>query len=370
MANPSDILDAKVLIVDDLEANVRLLERMLRGAGYVSITSTMDPGEVCELHRNHRYDLILLDLQMPGMDGFQVMEGLKEIETDGYLPVLVITAQPGHKLRALQAGAKDFISKPFDLPEVLTRVHNMLEVRLLHKELHHYNDVLEERVLERTRELRDTQLEVVRRLTRAAELRDNATGLHVVRIGLFCGQLGEAIGMSRAECDLLLDAGPMHDIGKIGIPDPILLKPDKLGPQEWEVMKAHTTLGAELLSEGQSPLTRMGHLIALNHHERWDGSGYPRGVAGEDIPLVARICGVCDVFDALTSQRPYKRAWSVEEATAGIREQANRHFAPSLVDLFLESLPRLAEIKTRYAEPERDTSDRGPDYAIPRSAEA
>jgi len=370
MVNSSKLLNARILNVDDLEANVRLLERMLRGAGYTSVASTMDPLEVCGLHRKHGYDLILLDLQMPMMDGFQVMEGLKENETDGYLPVLVITAQPGHKLRALQSGAKDFISKPFDLPEVLVRVHNMLEVRLLHKELHHYNDVLEEKVLERTRELRDTQLEVIRRLTRAAELRDNETGLHVVRIGLFCAQLGEAVGMSGAECDLLLNAGPMHDIGKIGIPDLILLKPDKLTPEEWEVMKTHATIGAELLSEGQSELTQMGHRIALNHHERWDGAGYPRGAAGEDIPLVARICGVCDVFDALTSERPYKRAWSVEEATASIQEQANRHFDPSLVDLFLQILPRLAETKKQYAEPERDTSDREPDYEMPRPAEA
>ena len=163
MASSSDIHNASILLVDDMEANVRLLERMLRSAGYTSIASTMDPYEVCELHRKNRYDLILLDLQMPGMDGFQVMEGLKEIETGGYLSVLVITAQPGHKLRALQAGAKDFISKPFDLTEVLTRIHNMLEVRLLHKELHRYNDVLEQRVRERTADLQENYQETISR---------------------------------------------------------------------------------------------------------------------------------------------------------------------------------------------------------------
>src|SRR5665811_1309237 len=171
MISSSDILHGKVLIVDDQEANVILLERILRGAGYVSITSTMNPAEVCELHRNNRYDLILLDLQMPGMDGFQVLEGLKEIELDGYLPVIVITAQPGHKLRALQAGAKDFISKPFELAEVLARIHNVLEVRLLHKELHNYSEVLEQRVRERTADLQESYLETILAMTRAAGYR-------------------------------------------------------------------------------------------------------------------------------------------------------------------------------------------------------
>lgn len=370
MISSSDIYHANVLIVDDQAANVSLLERMLRGAGYVTIASTMNSQEVYELHRKNRYDLIVLDIQMPYFDGFQVMEGLQELETDGYLPVLVITAHPEHKLRALQAGAKDFIGTPLDLPEVLMRVYNILEVRLLYKELHHYNDLLEERVLERTQELREVQLEVVHRLTHVTELRDNETGLHIVRIGLFCAQMGEAMGMSKWQCELLLNASPMHDIGKIGIPDIILMKSAPLTPQEWEIMKTHTTIGAELLSEGRSELTRMGHLIALNHHERWNGSGYPRGIVGGDIPLVARICSVCDAFDALTSDRPYKRAWSVEKAAATIREQTEQHFDPKLVELFINILPHLVEIKRQYAEPERKTADRETDDKIPSAVGA
>ncbi len=350
MINLSDIHAAKILIVDDLVANIRLLERMLLGAGYVVVSSTLNPTEVCELHRQNKYDLILLDLQMPVMDGFEVMEKLKEIETDDYLPVIVITAQPGHKLRALQAGAKDFVSKPFDLPEVLMRVHNMLEVRLLHKELHNYNELLEEKVRERTLELRETQLEVIQRLTSAMELHDNETGMHTIRIGLYCAVIGKAMGMNVHDCELLVDAGAMHDIGTIGIPDYILLKPEKLTTEEWDTMKTHTTIGATLLSSGRSELTRMGHLIALNHHERWDGSGYPNGLIGENIPIVAQICGICDDFDALTSERSYKKAWSVEQAIENITEGVNKHFSKSLVVMFLEALPELTEIKNQYSE--------------------
>ena len=195
MVSASDILQGQVLIVDDQEVNVLLLERMLRGAGYESITSTTDPGEVCGLHRKARYDLILLDLQMPGMDGFQVMQGLKEMEPDGYLPVLVITAQPGHKLRALEGGAKDFISKPFELAEVLARVRNMLEVRLLHKQARDNNDVLQERVRERTAELLDSYQETIFTMSRAAEHKDEDTGAHVQRISYYCRALATRLGL-------------------------------------------------------------------------------------------------------------------------------------------------------------------------------
>jgi putative two-component system response regulator len=323
---------------------------MLHGAGYTSVASVMDPTTVCDLDRKNGYDLILLDLMMPGMDGFQVIEALKEIEPDGYVSVLVITAQPEHKLRALRAGAKDFVSKPFDLTELLTRVHNLLEVRLLHKRLRHYNEELEGRIRERTSELRDAQLEVIRRLTHATELRDDNTGLHVVRMGLLCAQLGEVMGLSRADCDLLLNAAPMHDLGKIGIPDSILLKPGKLTSDEWETMKTHTTLGADLLSDGLCELTQAGCTIALGHHEKWDGSGYPSGLAGDEIPLFARICGLCDVFDALTSDRVYKAAWTLEEAAAYIHAQAGQHFDPLLVQGFSRILPELVQIRRQYAE--------------------
>ncbi len=348
MVKEADVLGARLLIVDDQAVNVLLLERMLGGAGYSSIASTTDPGEVCALHRRNRYDLILLDLQMPVMDGFQVMEELKEIEPDGYLPVLVVTAQPGHKLRALQAGAKDFISKPFELPEVLARVRNMLEVRLLHRALHSHNALLEERVRERTAEVTQSYLELIFTMTRAAEHKDENTGAHVQRISYYSRELAGLLGLDGEFVDRIFFASPMHDIGKIGIPDHILLKPGPLTPDEWVVMKGHTTMGAKILGNSESPYLRMGAEIALDHHERWDGGGYPGGKRGEEIPLAARIMNIGDIYDALRSTRPYKapfdHARAVNVMTRGDGRTLPEHFDPALLAAFQRNLPLFREI--------------------------
>ena len=353
MASSAEILNARILIVDDQEANVRLLERMLRAAGYVSIETTTDPAGVCALYRSSRHDLILLDLQMPGMDGFQVMEGLKELEPEGYLPVLVITAQPDQKLRALKAGAKDFISKPFELAEVLARVRNMLEVRLLHKDLHEHNEVLELRVRERTVDLRNSYLETIFAMTRAAEHKDKDTGAHVQRISYYSRELAGMLGMDDAFVNTIFFASPMHDIGKIGIPDHVLLKPSGFTPEEWAVMKGHPAMGSQILGNSESPYLRMGAEIALHHHERWDGGGYPDGERGEAIPLAARIMNICDVYDALRARRPYKPALdhlkAVDIIAHGDPRTQPEHFDPAILAAFRQNHQSFRDIYEAYA---------------------
>lgn len=361
MISPSDILHGKILIVDDLAANVLLLERMLRGAGYTCIASTTDARKVCELHLANRYDLILLDIQMPEMDGFEVMESLKKIEPDGYLPVLVITAQPGHKLRAFQSGAKDFIGKPFELAEVLARVHNMVEVRLLHKELHGQNDVLEQRVRERTADVEESHLETIFTMTRAAEHKDEDTGAHVKRISYYCRELARILGQSREFIDAIFFASPMHDIGKIGIHDHVLLKPGSFTPEEWETMKGHAAMGANILGKSRSPYLRMGAEIALNHHERWDGSGYPGGKRGDEIPLSARIMNICDIYDALRSKRPYKPAFDHEQTmdiiTRGDGRTQPGHFDPVILAAFSNNHEIFRDIYTAHTTPGESAAD-------------
>jgi len=354
LLDEQDFSLARILIVDDEPANVRLLEAMLRIGGYQNLTSLTDSREVEPLYKDRTFDIVLLDINMPHLDGFQVMERLRSIHARDYPPVLVLTAQPdaATRLKALQAGARDFVTKPFLREEVMTRIRNLLEVRMLHNRLSDQNAWLEERVRERTHELNETRLEIIRRLGRAAEYRDNETGLHIIRMSKYAQLIGLALGFSTAEGDMLLSASPMHDIGKIGIPDRILLKPGKLDPDEWAIMKTHASIGAEILSGHHSEILEMARTIAINHHEKWDGSGYPNGTRGDEIPLVGRIVALSDVFDALTSERPYKKAWPVREAVAYVTEQSGKHFDPDLVKVFHAEMPQLLEIRHRYPEPQ------------------
>jgi putative two-component system response regulator len=334
-------IDAGILIVDDQEVNVHLLKLILRRAGYARLTTTTDSRQVLSIFTSFQPDLVLLDLTMPHVTGFEVMEQLRQLIPGGdYLPILVLTADvTGEvKRRALSAGAKDFLTKPFDSIEVLLRIDNLLKTRLLHLQLREQNQLLDEKVKERTLSLEEAQIEILERLAAAAEFRDDATGKHTQRVGQMSAMIAHALGLPAAEVDLIHNAAPLHDVGKIGIPDSILLKQGKLTAEEFEVMKRHTIIGARMLANGHSDLTQMAERIALTHHERWDGSGYPGKLRGEEIPLVGRIVSVADVFDALTHERPYKAAWPVEEAVAEIERQGGRQFDPRVAEVFL-SLP-------------------------------
>lgn len=354
-----DLKKSNILVVDDEPANVKLLVRILMAAGYINVISTTDSLQTLPLYQQHNSDLILLDINMPALDGYGVMDLLNE-HTKGELPpILVLSAQTiqSFRQRALDSGARDYVTKPFDANELLSRVRNMLEVQMAHKYMRHQNEILEQRVQERTQIIQNTRLQIVRKLGRAAEYRDEETGLHIIRMSEMAVVMGKAYGMSQEETDLLLNAAPMHDIGKIGIPDYILLKPGKFEPDEWEIMQTHAQIGADILSGDDSDLMMMAHDIALSHHEKWNGKGYPNGLEGEAIPLVGRITALADVFDALTSERPYKKEWPIEDAVNLIKQESGQHFDPELVELFLKNIEKIIEIKEKYAEPGSDENN-------------
>lgn len=349
-----DLTSARILIVDDQLANVRLLDRLLRRAGYTALTGTTDPRRVMPLFSASEPDLVILDLHMPHLDGFALMQALgPAIPRDTYLPLLVMTADitPEAKQRALAMGAKDFLTKPFDTTETLLRIRNLLETRRLHLQLQRQNQTLEEKVEERTQELAAAQLEILERLALAAEYRDDDTGQHTQRVGRIAALLARALGWPAEQGELIGRAAPLHDLGKIGIPDWILLKPEKLTADEFARMQQHTNVGARILSGSRFPLLQLAEEIAHTHHERWDGAGYTGGLRGEAIPIAGRIVAVADVFDALTHERPYKRAWPVEEAVAEITRQSGSQFDPAVVEAFTQVLPEVLRV---VAEPVED----------------
>jgi len=339
MTMKASITEATVFIVDDTEANLLLLERILKNAGFTDLVTISDPREVIPKLKERRPDIICLDLQMPHIDGFGVMELLdEEVGLEEYLPIIVLTADitPETKLRALGAGAKDFLTKPYDRDEATLRVKNLLETRLLHLQLQGMNDVLEQKVEERTSELLAARQEILDRLALAAEHRDDDTAHHNHRVGNSAGLLAEAMGLPAERVALIRQAAPLHDVGKIGISDTILLKPGKFTDEDFAQMKKHPLIGRDILKDANWDVLQLAEEISLSHHEKFDGSGYPLGLVGKEIPVEGQIVSLVDMFDALTHARPYKEAWPIEKAVSEIAGLAGRHFMPEVVEAFLK----------------------------------
>jgi putative two-component system response regulator len=334
-----------ILIVDDTAANIDLLKKILGQEFRVKVALSGEQA-LKVISKNNDIDMLLLDIMMPGMDGYTVCKTLKENPATEHIPVIFVTAMSEelNEEKGLLLGAVDYITKPLKPAITLARIRT-------HLAMHDHNRLLEQKVRERTVELEESRLEIIRQLGRAAEYKDNETGMHVIRVGHVARLIAESMsGGSTPWTELMFIASPMHDIGKIGIPDRLLLKPGRLEGKEWTMMQTHTEIGGKIIGESSSDLLQLAKEIALTHHERWDGKGYPKGLKGDDIPLSGRIVAVADTFDALTSVRPYKEAWSIEKSVEFIEEESGHFFDPQVVDHFRRVLPKILEVKETFVD--------------------
>lgn len=347
-----------ILVVDDQHQNIELMEAYLLPHGY-KIMTAINGVEALNMLDMHPIDLILLDVMMPIMDGFEVTKKVRDNENWRQIPIILLTALHAQddRIKGIEAGCDDFLSKPVDKYELLARIRSLLKVKAYNDLIHNYQKELEVEVTKRTKELslaigkiKEASLETIYRLSVAAEYKDEETGSHIRRMSLYSAAIARQMGLDEHTIEMILYASPMHDIGKIGIPDRILLKPGKLDDTEWDIMKQHTTIGARILACSDAEFIRMGEIIAISHQEKWNGSGYPKGLNGTEIPLVGRITAVADVFDALTSKRPYKEAFSVEKSFAIIKEESGSHFDSEVVDAFFAIQEEILAIKEQYTD--------------------
>lgn len=342
---------ADILVVDDDPSIQRMFYRLLKRAGY-KITIADNGQDAFQKISQSIPDLILLDLCMPGLDGFQMITCLKEKPDTKDIPIILITGlnTSQNHVKALDLGANDFMSKTAFPEEILARIRSHVKIKHLNDQLRDYRHSLEKMVALRTSQLKDASLEVIWRLASASEYRDNETGTHIKRMSQYAAAIAAKMDLPDKTVEAILYAAPMHDIGKIGIPDGILLKQGKLTTQEWDIMKKHTIIGADILKASKIGFVKLGAMIAMNHHEKWNGSGYPRGLKGREIPLAARIAALADAFDAITSKRPYKEAFSIEKAHHIIREEREKHFDPDVVDAFFLIQDEILKIQESFQQ--------------------
>jgi putative two-component system response regulator len=342
-----------ILVVDDQPQNIELLEAYLVPQGYNIIRAANGKEALGKLSGN-QVDLILLDVMMPGMDGFEVTHRVRQDDKYRLLPIILVTAlhETEDRVKGIEAGCDDFISKPFDKLELLARVKSLLTVKAYNDLKSNYQKELESEVTRRTGELKiafekikAASLDTIYRLSMASEYKDEDTGAHIKRMSRYCAAVARRMGLDENTIETILYAAPMHDLGKIGIPDVILLKPARLDRVEWEIMKLHTVIGAKILKGSDAEFIRLGETIALSHHEKWDGSGYPNGLKGTDIPLAGRITAIADVFDALMTKRPYKEPFPWEKSLAIIRAGKGSHFDPDVIDAFFAIQDEILVIK-------------------------
>ncbi len=341
------------LILDDQTISLMILEELVRSIGSdIHVECFTDPVEALSWAKKNPFDLALTDYKMPKMDGIEFTSWLRQIPDCADIPVVIVTCveDKSVRYRALEAGATDFLSKPIDHHECRARCKNLLQLRKQQVIITDKAKWLEREIYRKTNELELREKETLLRLAKAGEYRDEETGNHIVRMAEFAHLIAEEMNLDTELCEVIRLATPMHDIGKIGIPDGVLLKPGRLTSSEWEIMRTHAKIGYEILRDSQSCYVNAGAVIALGHHEHYDGKGYPQGLVGNEIPIEARVAAVADVFDALQSERPYKKAWSLDRTIEYMRTQRGTHFDPDCIDAFVSKLDTVTAIQNTYVD--------------------